>query len=632
MQVGGLAFKEHQQGLTVYPTRLANLVLPPPGLKFKASTMPFTQRENISHFLTACETAPLNLPAHDRFLTVDLYDNKDPAQVVQCIGAFSRAANAAKPSEFPKVIGPKRSSNSPSRKAPNANALSADAARIRGYSNASQISDSAHSARSATARTLSPTHTGGSNTSKATDGTPKQHGRNVSTWSKRSDEGATAPAWNIHQYGYMGGASQGNQGISFGARRQITSTVPGVPSVADKERRRREQEAEAERARLEKEDAERSSRSRKAMEEEDAKVAEERRWREETLKVRERQRRELDEQKRQWDDEERRWKETEEQRLKDEEEAEESWRKQGYSGLRSRSQKNLKVEEKDTNRRVSEADRIHELERQLEEAKERERIYQSERESRRSGNGVLSPSTATSAASAGSTISTMPRARTSQPVEQKEEEEQGGTPLVQAGEMESVQQERSKNQATTYLSTRPTTPSRPQSFSFRNSPARSTPPLDHSFDQGDTTPRQQVNDTATAIASTTLTASDAPTTARYSSATPIPATRTDRYLAANNSSSAAAVATPSAVSPRFAREVSMSSTAERAEEESRRLASQARTTAGGVASKSLLEREMDLERERQKEWEETQMSRSTGPGSAVPPPATRPMGPRELRK
>ena len=42
----------------------------------------------------------------------------------------------------------------------------------------------------------------------------------------------------------MGGASQGNQGISFGARRQITSQSPTVPSFAEKERKRKEKEQE----------------------------------------------------------------------------------------------------------------------------------------------------------------------------------------------------------------------------------------------------------------------------------------------------------------------------------------------------------------------------------------------------
>jgi hypothetical protein len=70
--------------------------------------MPFIQMENISHFLTACEAPPFNLPSHDRFLTVDLYEAKDPAQVLQCIGAFSRVANSLFPNIYRTVIGPKR--------------------------------------------------------------------------------------------------------------------------------------------------------------------------------------------------------------------------------------------------------------------------------------------------------------------------------------------------------------------------------------------------------------------------------------------------------------------------------------------------------------------------------------------
>ena len=77
-------------------SRLVNLAVSP-GIRYKQSNMPFVQMENISHFLKACEVSPLNLPAHDRFLTVDLYDGKDPAQVLQCIAAFSRRANAINP-------------------------------------------------------------------------------------------------------------------------------------------------------------------------------------------------------------------------------------------------------------------------------------------------------------------------------------------------------------------------------------------------------------------------------------------------------------------------------------------------------------------------------------------------------
>src|SRR3954468_10327603 len=86
------------------------MAIPTP-VRFKKSGMPFIQMENISHFLRACEQPPLNMPAHDRFLTVDLYESKDPAQVLQCLSAFSRVANSVNPSNFPSTIGPKRTGN-----------------------------------------------------------------------------------------------------------------------------------------------------------------------------------------------------------------------------------------------------------------------------------------------------------------------------------------------------------------------------------------------------------------------------------------------------------------------------------------------------------------------------------------
>src|SRR3954465_2687312 len=93
------------------PGRLVNLAIGPPGVKFKKSPMPFVQMENISHFLRACQSPPLNLQQHDTFLTVDLYEQKDPAQVLQCLGAFSRAASAANPRAFPSAIGPRTRSD-----------------------------------------------------------------------------------------------------------------------------------------------------------------------------------------------------------------------------------------------------------------------------------------------------------------------------------------------------------------------------------------------------------------------------------------------------------------------------------------------------------------------------------------
>ncbi|RMZ79399.1 hypothetical protein DV738_g3334, partial [Chaetothyriales sp. CBS 135597] len=261
-----------------------------PGVRFKTSNMPFVQMENISHFLAACEAPPLSLPAHDRFLTVDLYDGKDPAQVLQCLAAFSRTANAINPGKFPYALGgrTKASSMSPQGTGSSAGARSpasaAAATRTRGISAASSNPPEfafnslnravyTDSGRKSPVKPSSTTSLGRGGL--ATGGT-------VSSWSTKTDQGTTAPAWNIHQYGYMGGASQGKLGVAFGARRQITSPAPEVPSLAEKEKRLREKmeqeqrqrEAEAEQARLEEEQARRE---------------EQQRWEEETRRLREKE-------------------------------------------------------------------------------------------------------------------------------------------------------------------------------------------------------------------------------------------------------------------------------------------------------------------------------------------------------
>lgn len=75
----------------------------------------------------------------------------------------------------------------------------------------------------------------------------------------------------------MGGASQGNQGITFGGQRQITSAAPKIPNLADKERKRREEEAEAKRLRQQAKEAEQKWRTERAAEEERKRVAKEER-------------------------------------------------------------------------------------------------------------------------------------------------------------------------------------------------------------------------------------------------------------------------------------------------------------------------------------------------------------------
>ncbi|KAK8243928.1 calponin [Phyllosticta capitalensis] len=380
--------------------QLANLALPPPGIKFKKSAMPFMQMENISHFLKACEQPPFNLHAHDRFLTVDLYEKKDPAQVLQCIGAFSRVAHAANPSKFPTCIGPKKSGMSPATTGNGGLTAggysSSGFGRNRGLSNVSTGSSSTTpGAKFAPIKPLSPSVTGGS--ASSSNGT-KSPGP-VSTWSKRSDQGVTAPAWNIAQYGYMGGANQGSQGVAFGARRQITSAAPHVPSLAEKERKRKEQEAEAERLRLQAEEAEHKRRVEREAEEEQARIEEDRRWEEETRRRREEEKRKVEQQKREWEDQERRWKEEDERKMREEKEAQqkletETHRPRGASNAALRgqylsdyqAQQGIKPRSRQVSRNDPELEaertRVAELERQLAEAKERERQYQREREGR----------------------------------------------------------------------------------------------------------------------------------------------------------------------------------------------------------------------------------------------------------
>jgi hypothetical protein len=143
--------------------------------------MPFVQMENISHFLDFVSRPPVSLPPHDRFLTVDLYEKKDPAQVVQCISAFSRLAHRINPSAFPTTVGGLK-----------AGALSP------------QLSGVSNGGNGFGERKVSGNSVNG--------GKPAVPPRKPMTtaWTKPEHEGVTAPAWNIAQYGYIGGANQGN--------------------------------------------------------------------------------------------------------------------------------------------------------------------------------------------------------------------------------------------------------------------------------------------------------------------------------------------------------------------------------------------------------------------------------------
>lgn len=549
--------------------------------------MPFIQMENISHFLRACESPPLNMPAHDRFLTVDLYEAKDPAQVIQCIGAFSRVANAADPSRFPTTIGPKRvGASSPSTTGYNPT-------RNGGaFRNNSSYNSPKPSAALPSARALSPTTTGGSTGSSGL----KSPVGSVSSWSKKGDEGVTSPAWNIAQYGYMGGASQGNQGIAFGARRQITTAAPHVPNAAEKERRRREKEAEDERLRIQADEAEEKRRVEREAEEERQRVEEEQRWEEESRRTREQEKKRLEEQKRQWEEQERRWQADEEARLKEEAEMQrkmetKSPRSRATSDARLKGQflSQYQAEEAASGRGADgsadtpERARVRELEKQLEEARERERQYMMEREERmRQENDRSHPQ-----------LANLPD-RTPRPPSPKDSEVSWAP-----DEREYLRTEwRNNNQATPsrgpFGSARPLPT--PGSGTIK-APSLPTRPLPESGPPP-SLPSRPLPQTEPTEAPATR---PLPDPSEYQPAPQAP-NRTDRFLANNPA--------PTAAKPRAHQpaEMGFTSSLEEQNDRDRRIASQQKTKAGGWASKSLLEREMERERERQREWEAGQQA------------------------
>ncbi|OBA23849.1 hypothetical protein METBIDRAFT_36151 [Metschnikowia bicuspidata var. bicuspidata NRRL YB-4993] len=87
--------------------RLGNLLGLPlaPTAKYRTSRMPFVQMENILFFLQTCDMIGVG---HDEiFQTVDLFEAKDPYQVVVTLMSFSRKAHELNASAFPTLMGPK---------------------------------------------------------------------------------------------------------------------------------------------------------------------------------------------------------------------------------------------------------------------------------------------------------------------------------------------------------------------------------------------------------------------------------------------------------------------------------------------------------------------------------------------
>ncbi|KAM0253571.1 hypothetical protein ACHAQJ_007243 [Trichoderma viride] len=519
--------------------KLINLAVPAPGVKFKKSAMPFVQMENISHFLRACQAPPLNLHQHDTFLTVDLFEQKDPAQVLQCLGAFSRAANAANPKNFPHAIGPR--TTKPGVVTPQGTGAGAPGSRGRGAS-----------------------FTGDSLSTRLS---PGKAAESVSTWSKKEHEGSTAPAWNIAQYGYMGGASQGNMGISFGGRRQITSSSPQVPSLVEKERIRKEKIAEEERQRQEAQ----AQRQAQIETENRARVEEEKRWEEETERQRKEEHQRVQREKQQWEEQERQWKLTEDKRRRDEAQAEarveeERRRVRNRSPAKLHGQFLSQYQAEQASADKAEAGGTIQKER-IQEAQQREAEYERDRQERAADGEVP-----------GSPARLRPTSR-SRPDEPRSPRSGNATQLNRheswsQGEREVLQTKWKQHQENL------------KEEDEREGLASS--PLPKS-------PRPLPNPNTTTLPG----GRPLPDPNKYSSPPrEVPQNRTDRFLATNSAP------IPSVAQQTYARE--LGATQERDAEDQRRIQGQDKTKAGNWASKSLLEREKDLERQRQREWEEAQ--------------------------
>ncbi|KAK3333581.1 hypothetical protein B0T19DRAFT_130009 [Cercophora scortea] len=633
--------------------KLVNLAVGPPGVRFKQSAMPFVQMENISLFLRACQAPPLNLQEHDMFLTVDLYEQKDPTQVLQCLGAFSRAANAVNPSAFPAPIGPRTARSgvmSPQSTGPVTPTQTG--LRGRGASNASNASSSVYGRGPA----LMSSKTGDSSSGRwSPTKSPSQNGSsspvNTSSWSRKEHEGATSPAWNIAQYGYMGGASQGNLGIAFGGRRQITSAGPYVPNMADKERKRREAEAEAELQRQQMEEEQRRRKAEQEAEEERARIEEERRWEEEASRLRQEERTRIEEEKRRWEEEERQWKLAEEKRVKEEEEAEARLRAErqqirGKSDAKLRGQflSQYQAEQEPDNSKDGYSNRIKELEKELEQARRREAEYERERQERPRRRAADDDPSNNAKTRARSRSRPAPPAR---PVSRQDSwRPRDEREFLRSEWTQTQQQQQSQSQGQGQLDvTAPPPPSHsprplPDPTAIAAAAAAVPPPTKVKTHRtgGDGPPIIPVRKHNTGsrplpdpAAYKATSQPQPPPQQQQHQPQPQPQpqppqyqqqqqqqqpkphplqpspqmSRTDRYQAqANNPPTQQPPPPSSSPQQTFSRE--LAAVDEREAEDRRRAHAQKATKAGGIASKSLLEREMEMERQRQREWEDAQ--------------------------
>lgn len=196
--------------------------------------------------------------------------------------------------------------------------------------------------------------------------------------------------------GSMQGANQGNQGLVFGGRRQIVdpSSVTPTPSRHSKKSSETEEEAR------------RRTRMQQLEEEDQRAQAEVNRKREQLDRVRQEEFEKLEQQKREWERQEQEWNAREQTRLEEERNAEKKYREEQerrrkeLASLSLNGQKLSEYQEKAEKLSSSAAvelkkpapghDRVAQLEKQLAEAKERERLYLLEREQRRGTSSCAS--------------------------------------------------------------------------------------------------------------------------------------------------------------------------------------------------------------------------------------------------
>jgi hypothetical protein len=351
-----------------------------------------------------------------------------------------------------------------------------------------------------------------------------------------------------------------------------------VPSLAEKEKRKREEEDRIRQENAEREEAERARQQQIEEEEAQAKAEEKRRWEEETARVREQERVKMEAERKRWDEEKRQWEEEEARHAAEEKDAEdrleeERQRRRSQNDTRLNGQFLSQYQASQTSNASSgvrsveetpESRRIKELERELQQAKDRERQYETERQELQSPKPTDEPRSRS-----------RPRPVPPKPSYSLSSLEQER--LLLRGEWQNNQE-------------MPSTSEEPEAIEQQAPPPAARPlpePKPSSLSAQPTLPPRELPQPPRPL----------PDPVAYN-ANRNRQSRVDNFLSSNP---APAPATPAAHRPQ-----DYTSTAEVDEENSRRVASQQKTKAGGWASKSLLEREMERERARQQEWEENQ--------------------------